>query len=252
MQEARFSRPNLCSLFSNFRFGAPETGSIGDRDWFAGPRIGCRAQNDAQVRSVGRIFRTLLQEIDGLLLLGPRIRQGSGEASDREICRRAAIDDRRDDAGRHECEGCQQADMPFALAFAFGAHADKVTVGKIVADNIARESRLHTDESKLYPEVGQLFAAHESVRHTAGEYVRGDVHTNSAEGYFSIFKRGMRGVYQHCSEKHLHRYLAEYDFRYNNRSAKGIEDGERATLAVKNAAGKRLTYRGPDKPKLPH
>lgn len=125
------------------------------------------------------------------------------------------------------------------------AHADKHSVAKIVAENIAHESRLHTDESRLYPTVGQLFAAHETVKHSAGEYVRGDVHTNSAEGYFSIFKRGMRGVYQHCSEKHLHRYLAEYDFRYNHRSAKGVEDGERAVLAVKNAAGKRLTYRGP-------
>jgi hypothetical protein len=145
------------------------------------------------------------------------------------------------------------------------AHADKATVGKIVADNILRESQLHTDESRLYPEVGQMFAAHDTVTHSAGEYVRTKryldddgrlqkvkVHTNSAEGYFSIFKRGMRGVYQHCSEKHLHRYLAEYDFRYNNRSAKGIEDGERAVLAVKNAAGKRLTYRGPDGSKLPN
>jgi transposase-like protein len=122
--------------------------------------------------------------------------------------------------------------------------ADKVSVGKIVADNIARESRLHTDESRLYPEIGQLFAAHETVKHSAGEYVRDDVHTNSAEGYFSIFKRGMRGVYQHCKEKHLHRYLAEYDFRYNHRIALGYNDGDRAALAVKNAAGKRLTYRG--------
>lgn len=123
------------------------------------------------------------------------------------------------------------------------AVADKLTVAKIVADNVHRETRLHTDESRLYPEVGQLFAAHETVKHTAGEYVRDDVHTNSAEGYFSIFKRGMRGIYQHCAEKHLHRYLAEYDFRYNNRSALGVEDGERAMLAVKGAAGKRLTYR---------
>jgi transposase-like protein len=123
------------------------------------------------------------------------------------------------------------------------AHADKYTVGGIVAGNIARESRLHTDESRLYPEVGQLFASHETVKHSRKEYVRGDVHTNSAEGFFSIFKRGMRGVYQHCDEKHLHRYLAEYDFRYNHRSALGIEDGERAALAVKGAAGKRLTYR---------
>lgn len=72
------------------------------------------------------------------------------------------------------------------------------------------------------------------------------VHTNSAEGYFSIFKRGMRGIYQHCGEKHLHRYLAEYDFRYNHRTALGFNDGERAALAVKNADGKRLTYRNPD------
>ncbi len=138
------------------------------------------------------------------------------------------------------------------------AHADKATVAGIVSSNIARESRLHTDESRLYPDVGKTFAAHKTVHHSSGEYVRRDhtivgpgmvyeekVHTNSAEGYFSIFKRGMRGIYQHCSEKHLHRYLAEYDFRYNNRSALGIEDGERAALAVKNAVGKRLMYRGP-------
>jgi transposase-like protein len=125
------------------------------------------------------------------------------------------------------------------------AVADKVTVSKIVTENIARESRLHTDESKLYFGADTHFATHETVKHTAGEYARDDVHTNSAEGYFSIFKRGMRGVYQHCGEKHLHRYLAEYDFRYNHRVKLGYNDGDRATLAVKNAAGKRLTYRGP-------
>jgi transposase-like protein len=122
--------------------------------------------------------------------------------------------------------------------------ADKVSVQKIVRENIDRESRLHTDESVLYRDMDEHFEAHESVKHSAGEYVRGDVHTNSAEGYFSIFKRGMRGVYQHCKEKHLHRYLAEYDFRYNHRIALGYNDGDRARLAVKNASGKRLTYRG--------
>ena len=125
--------------------------------------------------------------------------------------------------------------------------ADQTTVEKIVTENIARESRLHTDESKLYFNAADTFAAHETVHHTSGEYVRYEdgraVHTNSAEGYFSIFKRGMRGVYQHCKEKHLHRYLAEFDFRYNHRVRLGIHDGERAVLAVKNAAGKRLTYR---------
>jgi transposase-like protein len=125
------------------------------------------------------------------------------------------------------------------------ALADGVSVTKIVRDNIDHETRLHTDESKLYHRVGKEFAAHETVNHSAEEYVRGDVTTNTIEGYFSIFKRGMRGIYQHCSEKHLHRYLAEYDFRYNHRIKLGINDGERAALAVKSAAGKRLTYRGP-------
>jgi len=121
--------------------------------------------------------------------------------------------------------------------------ADANTVVGIVIDNIAKESRLHTDESRLYGFAGTQFSAHETVKHSRGEYVRGDVHTNTIEGYFSIFKRGMRGVYQHCKEKHLHRYLAEYDFRYNNRCALGINDGERAALAIRGAEGKRLTYR---------
>ena len=120
------------------------------------------------------------------------------------------------------------------------AHAGEVV--KIVRDNINRESRLHTDESKLYYRVGKEFAAHETVNHAAKEYARGDVTTNTVEGYFSIFKRGMRGVYQHCAEKHLHRYLAEFDFRYNTRK---ITDIERTIAAVKGGEGKRLTYHQP-------
>ncbi len=127
------------------------------------------------------------------------------------------------------------------------AVADKETVRKIVSGNVARESRLHTDESKLYAGADKHFAAHETVKHSAKEYVRGDVHTNSAEGFFSIFKRGMKGIYQHCREKHLHRYLAEYDFRYNHRVKLGYGDMERTVAAVKGAGGKRLTYRQPDR-----
>jgi len=127
--------------------------------------------------------------------------------------------------------------------------ADQATVEKIVGENIARESRLHTDESRLYFNAADTFTAHETVHHTSGEYVRYEdgraIHTNSAEGYFSIFKRGMRGNYQHCKEKHLHRYLAEFDFRYNHRVRLGFNDGDRAAIAVKNADGKRLTYRQP-------
>jgi hypothetical protein len=91
--------------------------------------------------------------------------------------------------------------------------------------------------------VGQQFAAHETVTHSHDEYVGGDVHTNSVKGFLSIFKRGMKGVYQHCKEKHLHRYLAEFDFRYNNRVRFGVDDVERTARAVQGIVGKRLTYR---------
>jgi transposase-like protein len=133
--------------------------------------------------------------------------------------------------------------------------ADKDTVSKIVRENIDRESRLHTDESRLYSEIGRTFDAHKTVTHSHDEYVRVEypitgepaetIHTNSAEGYFSIFKRGMRGIYQHCKEKHLHRYLAEFDHRYNHRVALGYSDIDRTLAAIKGAAGKRLTYRQP-------
>ena len=85
--------------------------------------------------------------------------------------------------------------------------------------------------------------SHETINHSAREYARGDVTTNSVEGFFSIFKRGMKGVYQHCQEKHLHRYLSEYDFRYNNRTALGVDDETRALKALRGVAGKRLTYK---------
>ena len=119
----------------------------------------------------------------------------------------------------------------------------------IIRENIRRESRLMTDEARWYNEVGTEYKSHEKVNHSRDEYVRKEgrrtVTTNTVEGYYSIFKRGMKGVYQHCAEKHLHRYLSEFDFRYSNRSALGVTDGERADLAVKGAAGKRLTYRQP-------
>lgn len=117
------------------------------------------------------------------------------------------------------------------------------TVAPLVRENLAKEARLMTDEASHYLHIGREFAAHGIVRHGRGEYVVGDVHTNTIEGYFSIFKRGMRGIYQHCSKKHLHRYLAEFDFRYNNRVALGVHDEARAVHALKGAVGKRLTYR---------
>ncbi len=114
--------------------------------------------------------------------------------------------------------------------------------------NASRKSHLHTDESSIYKQVGREFERHESVNHSAEEYGRRGrdgikITTNTVEGYFSIFKRGMIGVYQHCSEKHLARYLSEFDFRYSNRIALGVDDTERTERAIKGAVGRRLTYR---------
>jgi transposase-like protein len=119
----------------------------------------------------------------------------------------------------------------------------------ILRKNIARETRVVTDEAKSYYDVGKEFAGHDTVNHGREEYVRYTadpnyvITTNTVEGFYSIFKRGMKGVYQHCSEKHLHRYLAEFDFRYSNRVRLGVSDEARTSRALKGIAGKRLTYR---------
>jgi len=124
--------------------------------------------------------------------------------------------------------------------------AENVTareIRRIVLQNADTKSALMTDEAHAYTNIGKRFSSHESVNHSKDEYVRGDAHVNSAEGFFSIFKRGMTGIYQHCGEQHLHRYLAEFDFRYSNRIKLGVDDTERTRRAIKGAGGKRLTYR---------
>ena len=120
------------------------------------------------------------------------------------------------------------------------------TLRPILQENIAREARLLTDEAPHYKVLGGMFAAHGVVRHGRDEYVNPEdrtIHTQTVEGFYSIFKRGMRGVYQHCAKKHLHRYAAEFDFRYSNRVALGFDDSARAVKALEGAIGKRLTYR---------
>ena len=124
-------------------------------------------------------------------------------------------------------------------------HVDGATIAQIapiIRENISREARLMTDEANVYKKVGKEFASHDTVNHSAKEYGRGEVTTNTVEGFYSIFKRGMKGVYQRASEKHLHRYLAEFDFRYSNRVALGIDDVQRAELALLGVVGKRLKY----------
>lgn len=133
-------------------------------------------------------------------------------------------------------------------------HVSGATVNEvipIVEANVAKETAIMTDGARLYRDRLGDFASHDRVKHHKKEYVRHEegrpvIHTNTVESYFGVFKRGMRGTYQHCKEKHLHRYLAEFDFRHNNRSKLGVEDEARALKAVVGAKGKRLTYRRPN------
>jgi transposase-like protein len=112
----------------------------------------------------------------------------------------------------------------------------------IVRRNLSSEAKVVTDDAGYYRNLNAEYL-HAFVNHSAGQYGRGVIHTNTIEGYFSIFKRGMKGVYQHCSEKHLHRYLAEFDFRYSHRVRLGVDDVQRAERTLKGVVGKRLTYK---------
>ena len=122
------------------------------------------------------------------------------------------------------------------------------TLMPLVIANVEREARIMTDEHSGYRDAGKWFAGHGTTSHGKGEYVNLEdrsIHSNTVEGYFSIFKRGMKGVYQHCGEDHLHRYLAEFEFRYNNRVALGFNDVDRSVNSLRGIVGKRLTYGGP-------
>ena len=120
--------------------------------------------------------------------------------------------------------------------------ATKAEILPIIRENLADEARVVTDEYGVYQNLDTEYM-HAFVTHSKGEYGRGIIHTNTVEGYYSVFKKGMRGVYQHCGRKHLHRYAAEFDFRYSNREAAGTNDMERTDAALAGIVGKRLTYR---------
>jgi transposase-like protein len=136
-----------------------------------------------------------------------------------------------------------------SVSMVFDGTITAANIMPVLEANIAKDARLLTDEARHYRTPGKAFAAHGTVSHTAGEYVSRDdrsITTNQIEGFFGIFKRGMRGIYQHCGKQHLHRYLAEFDFRYTNRQATGCNDTERALKAVQGTVGRRLMYARPD------
>jgi transposase-like protein len=136
-----------------------------------------------------------------------------------------------------------------ATSVVFTGHFSAETMRPLLAKHMSPEANLMTDEGRHYRPLGHEYAGHKFVSHRTGEYVRkGDssVHSNTVEGFFSIFKKGMRAVYQHCGSQHLQRYLVEFDFRYSNRVALGIDDNARAVLAVAGTVGRRLTYKKPN------
>jgi len=117
------------------------------------------------------------------------------------------------------------------------------TLGSILRGQVSKETHLMTDEARAYIKVGSEFSEHSTVTHSAYEYVRGDAHVNTAESFFNILKRGLIGTYHHVGEQHLQKYVSEFDFRYNTRAKLGVNDTERAAIALKGITGKRLTYR---------
>ncbi len=121
--------------------------------------------------------------------------------------------------------------------------ASAKAVRDVMVKHVSRKSILHTDESRIYSALGKEFVLHQTVNHSRHEYVRDGVHTNTVENLWSVFKRGMTGIYQHCGEAHMHRYLAEFEFRHNNRAALKVSDRERTGKIMEGIEGKRLTYR---------
>ena len=119
------------------------------------------------------------------------------------------------------------------------------TLRPILNEQISAKARLITDEMGAYKVIGKDFASHEFVTHSAKEYTRGDVTTNTVESSFAILKRGLVGTFHHVGEQHLQRYVTEFDFRWNTRTKLGFNDVQRAEVALKNIGGKRLTYKGP-------
>lgn len=167
---------------------------------------------------------------------------GAVEADETYIGREPGTEKKR--AFHHKMKVVSLVDRATGRAKSFVVdHVNQATVLPIIRENVAREAAMMTDQAYWYRPLGKEFASHEAVDHGKEEYVRGSVHTNTIEGFFSIFKRGMKGVYQHCGKKHLHRYMAEFDFRYSNRAALDVTDTMRTDFALNGIVGKRVLYR---------
>jgi transposase-like protein len=221
--------------------------------WFQAAYLMCSSKKGI---SSNQLHRTLGVTLQTAWFMSHRLREamrtgsltpmggagGTVEADETFIGRKESSIKRRDHGHKNAVLSLVDRDSGQVRSF----HVEGTSaadVMPVILRNVAKETAMMTDEGGHYSRLGYDFASHESVSHKADEYVRGDAHTNTVEGYFSIFKRGMKGVYQHCSERHLHRYLAEFDFRYSNRIKLGVGDMARTERALAGVKGKRLLYR---------
>jgi transposase-like protein len=225
-----------------------ESSHVPLRVWLQAIQLLCASKKGISTR---QLQRTLGGSMKTAWFLGHRIREamkddgssgslgGHGKTieADETFLTRSKRTRRKPGAGRCDVQVLSLVERDGAIR---SMYLDHRNVRSLVWQHVHEGSRLVTDKAQHYkfPPV----AEHESVDHSKGEWARGDVHTNTLEGFFSIFKRGLIGVYQHIDNKHLDRYLAEFDFRQNTRAKLGIDDIERAEIALKGAKGKRLTY----------
>ncbi len=229
-----------------------EDSHVAMRDWLVAIHLLCSSKKGI---SANQLHRTLGVTLKTAWFMGHRIREamragtfepmggvgGIVESDETFIGRKEGSVKRRGHGHKNAVLSLVDRNAKQVRSFHING-TSAADVMPIILKNVATETAMMTDEGGHYSRLGSDFGSHDTVNHKADEYVRGDVHTNTVEGYFSIFKRGMKGVYQHCSERHLHRYVAEFDFRYNNRIALGVHDLGRSDRALFGAKGKRLTY----------
>lgn len=222
------------------------------RFWLQAIYLICSSKKGISTR---QLQRTLGVGMKTAWFMGMRIREAMGDSFPEPMGGEGQIVEADETylgrkAGRKKARGTGHQKVVLSLvtrggsARSFHVNGAKASdVVPVLLSNVYRSTQMMTDEGGQYNRLGEIFAGHDFVTHSREEYVRGLAHTNTIEGFFSIFKRGMKGVYQHCSEKHLQRYLNEFDFRYSNRIKLGVDDVERADRALLGVKGKRLTYR---------
>lgn len=230
-----------------------EASHIQMRDWLCAIHLICSSKKGV---SANQLSRTLGITLKSAWFMSHRIREafrpagrqapmgGEGgfvEADEMYVGRKADREVRRGAGHKHAVVAL--VERGGRMRSLYMPAMRKTDVEDVVKHHVSPKAHLRTDESNLYFGIESWVASHESVNHSADEYVRGDATTNTVEGAFGLFKRGMVGTYQHCGVQHLQRYLNEFDFRYSNRAKLGIGDEGRAIKALKGAAGKRLTYR---------